>query len=67
MVGAPALAAGNSVTAYAVTRDQYGNFTGNGAAAWTLLNRTGGVVESDLVVAGDGQSATFTGHLQGPG
>jgi hypothetical protein len=50
---------------YAITRDALGNFIANVPATWALANNSGGVVNSDLVVAGDSQSATFTGHLAG--
>ena len=38
---------------------------GNVAATWSLTNRTAGVVDGDLVVAGDNLSATFTGRVPG--
>ena len=63
--GTASLAAGSSVTVYAITRDANGNFAGNPAAAWSLQSITGGVVSGDLVVSGDGKSATFTGHALG--
>jgi hypothetical protein len=59
------VAVGNSITFYAVTRDQYGNFVANVAASWSLVNRTGGVANSDIVPAEDGKSAVFTAHLLG--
>ena len=57
--------AGASVTVYAVTRDQYGNYLANTAGTWSLVNSTGGVVGGDLVPASDNKSAVFTGHLVG--
>ena len=48
-----------------ITRDADGNFVGNPSATWSLQSITGGVVSGDLVVSGDGKSATFTGHLLG--
>ncbi len=43
-----------------------GNFIANAAAArWSLTGAVGGVVNSDLVAAGDNKSAIFTGHLLG--
>jgi hypothetical protein len=59
------VASGASVTVYAISRDAAGNFAGNVAATWSLTNPTGGVVSSDLVSPGHGESATFTGHLSG--
>jgi hypothetical protein len=35
------------------------------ATSWSLQGATGGVVNGDLVPAGDNKSATFTGHLVG--
>jgi len=44
----------------------YGNFVSNVAAdTWSLPTETGGVVDGDLVAAGDLKSATFTGHHVG--
>ncbi len=59
------IAAGNSLNAYAIYRDAYGNFATNPPATWSLVNLTGGVIGGDLVPAGDTHSATFTGHLAG--
>ena len=66
-VSAPAqnVISGNSITIYAVTRDQYGNFVANAAGTWSLINKTGGVADSDLVVSGDKKSAVFSGNLAG--
>ena len=52
---------------YAVSRDASNNFVANEAASWSLIDRTGGVVNGDLVVAGDARSATFTGQAAGTG
>ena len=56
---------GISITNYAVARDANGLFAGNIFVAWLLVNVSGGVVAGDLVPAGDGKSATFTGHAPG--
>src|SRR5207244_3869455 len=64
-VGAQNVVAGSSVTGYAIERDSNGNFVANVAAAWSLVNKTGGVAGADLAPAGDNKSATFTGHLVG--
>lgn len=61
------MTSGNSVTVYAITRDQYGNFVANAAGTWSLINKTGGVASGDVVPAGDNKSALFTGHLVGTG
>jgi len=66
-IGAQTLAAGSTVTAYAVTRDVYGNFAGNPSVTWSLADITGGVVAGDLVASVDGASANFTGHVEGTG
>ncbi len=50
----------------AITRDGAGNFVENVAAdSWALILKTGGVVDGDLVAAGDNKSATMTGALVG--
>lgn len=59
------LNAGNTITAYAVERDNYDNFIQNVAAIWSLINVTGGANQSDLVPSGDLKSAILTGHLTG--
>ncbi|MFN2614678.1 MAG: beta strand repeat-containing protein, partial [Actinomycetota bacterium] len=65
VVAAQTLPAGSSITAYSITRDQYGNFVGNAGSTWSLVSKTGGVVDGDLVAATNGKSATFTGHSVG--
>ena len=65
LVPPQSITAGSSITAYAVTRDSSGNFIANIAATWSLQNKTGGVVNSDLAASGNGMSAVFTGHLTG--
>ena len=65
VVSARNITAGSSITVYAVTRDQYGNFVANAPGIWSLTNGTGGVVDGDLVPASDKKSALFTGHLPG--
>src|SRR5207244_10791329 len=58
--------AGNVLTVYSITRDFGGNFVANVAAdAWSLVSKTGGVVDGDLVAAGDNKSAVFTGRKGG--
>jgi hypothetical protein len=58
---------GTSFAAYAITRNSQGDFVANVAATWSLNPVSGGVVGTDFVAAGDGKSATFTGHLVGSG
>ncbi len=65
ILGAQNVTAGLNVTAFAIERDALNNFVANVPARWTLSNKTGGVVAGDLVVAADGKSAVFTGHLTG--
>jgi Tol biopolymer transport system component/DNA-binding beta-propeller fold protein YncE len=66
IVPAQNIAAGSSITVYAISRGAGGNFIENVAAdSWSLINKNGGVVDGDLVVAGGGKSAVFTGHLVG--
>lgn len=66
VVSAQNLTAGSSITVYAITRDASDNFIANVAAdAWSLQSKTGGVVDGDLVPAGDSKSAVMTGHLVG--
>jgi len=64
-VGATPVTSGSSATFYANTVDAYGNFIANVAATWSLTGRTAGVANGDLVAAGDGKSAVFTGALVG--
>jgi hypothetical protein len=65
VVAAQNVAAGSSVTGYAITRDSFGNFVANDPGAWSLVNITPGVVLGDLVAPGDNRSAVFTGHVVG--
>jgi len=65
VVPAQNLAAGGSLTVYAIARAANGAFVSNVAASWYLPTLTGGVANGDLVPAGDGRSATFTGHRVG--
>ena len=54
---------GNTVTGYAIVRNAGGTFIANTNASWSLINTTGGVIGTNLVVAGDSKSATFNGYL----
>jgi len=66
-IGARTVASGASFVGYAISRDASGNFVDNVAVTWILTDRTGGVVDSDLISSGDLRSATFTGHTAGTG
>ena len=65
VVPAQSITVGNSIMVYAVTRDQYDNFVANAAGTWSLVNKTSGIEDTDLVAAGNNKSATFTGHTAG--
>src|SRR5439155_3497107 len=66
VVPAQNVAAGSSIAVYSISRDMYGNFVSNVASdTWSLPTKTGGVVDGDLVAAGDLKSATFSGHVVG--
>ena len=67
VVSAQSLACTSSATGYAITRDVNNNFVANAAATWALINKTGSVVDGDLVPSGDSKSAVFTAHLLGTG
>ncbi|MFH5831260.1 invasin domain 3-containing protein [Halalkalibaculum sp. DA3122] len=64
-VAAQNLTAGNSITVYAISRDDGGNFIQNvDADSWSLTNKTG-LTANPLSVAGDNRSATFSSTLVG--
>jgi hypothetical protein len=65
VVGAQSLSSGSSLTAYAIERDQFNNFAGNVAVAWSLTGKSGGVLDGDLVANGDNKSAVLTGNIIG--
>jgi len=66
LLGTQNVSSGTSITVYAIARDDFDNFVSNAAgASWALLNRTGGVAESDLLPSADGRSATFSGAAVG--
>ena len=65
LVAAHNLAAGQTLTVYSITRDQYNNFVANAAGSWSLTGKTGGIADADLVPAGDNKSAIFTAHALG--
>jgi subtilisin family serine protease len=59
------LTVGARLKVYSITRDQYGNFVENAPAEWSLVDKTGGVTDEDLVPAEDGKSAILTGKKTG--
>ena len=66
IVGSQDMVSGNTLMAYGITRDQYNNFVGNPeGTSWSLINKTNGIGDTDLVPAGEGRSAVFTGHQSG--
>ncbi|TAK95123.1 MAG: hypothetical protein EPO07_15755, partial [Verrucomicrobia bacterium] len=67
IVAAQNVSSGSSITAYAIGRAADNSFMSNAPAVWSLVNKTGGVVDGDLVASGDSKSATFTAHLAGSG
>ncbi|TRZ49052.1 carboxypeptidase regulatory-like domain-containing protein, partial [bacterium] len=68
VLSARSIAQGATVTGYAIARDVSNNFIENTVAdSWSLPTKTGGVVDGDLVAAGDKKSAVFTGHVVGTG
>ena len=56
---------GGSRHVYSVYRDQFDNFVSNPAVTWSLINKTAGVADGDLVADEDGKGAVFTGNLVG--
>lgn len=66
LVAAQSFNIGTILTIYSITRDQYGNYLTNIAAdGWSLTGKTGGVIDTDLVIAADKKSAVFTAHSSG--
>ena len=63
-IGVQGVTAGSSFTAYAITRDAYGNYVANPSATWSLSNTSSGVAASDLSST-SGASTVCTGHLVG--
>lgn len=53
------ITAGNSLTVYAILRDQFGNFIENGESQWQLINASG-LDQNNLTIAGDGKSAIIS-------
>ncbi len=57
--------ASGAVTAYCIERDDMAAFVSNNACTWSLTNKTGSVVDGDLVPSMDFKSAVFTGNALG--
>jgi len=63
LVQPQSLAAGSSLTVYAIGRTAGGVFVENVAAdSWSIVDTTGDILAGDLVAAGDNKSAVMTGH-----
>lgn len=65
VVPAQTITAGNSITNYAIVRDEGGNFVANTVASWSAVNVVGGIGSGDFVAINGGKGAVFTGHLVG--
>jgi hypothetical protein len=59
VVPAQNLPSGNSIQVFAITRDAFDNFIANPNSTWSLVNKTGAVVDGDLVPTGGGAKADF--------
>ena len=59
------LTAGASTNVFAIVRDANGTFITNAPASWSLVNKTGGVVDGDLVAAGDNGAQRSQLHQSG--
>ncbi len=65
-LGTQSVSSGTSITVYAIARDPFDNYVSNvPATSWSLVSRTGGILESDLAPSADRRSATFTGGAVG--
>jgi hypothetical protein len=68
VVPAQNITAGNSLTVFSVSRDQFNNYVANTAAdSWSIINGTDGVTSADITPAGDSKSATFSSTDTGTG
>jgi hypothetical protein len=54
------ITSGTLLPVFAITRDQFDNFIANVNATWSLVNKTGSVMDGDLVPVGGGARANFT-------
>ncbi|MBO6571489.1 MAG: T9SS type A sorting domain-containing protein [Balneola sp.] len=68
VVAAQDLTAGNSLTVYSISRDQFGNFLSNVEAdTWSITNSTGDVESTDLTNQTNSTSTTLSSNLVGSG
>ncbi|MEP0005379.1 MAG: invasin domain 3-containing protein [Balneola sp.] len=68
VVAAQNLTAGNSLTVYSISRDQFGNFLSNVAAdTWSIVNSTGDVESTDLTNQTNSTTTTLSSNLVGSG
>ena len=54
-----------TLSLFAISRDAGGNFIETIPATWSLVDAEGDIVAGDLVPAGDGSNAVFTGNMMG--
>ena len=59
IIGTQNIAQNGTKNAFAIRRDSFGNFVDNPSVAWSLINKTGGVVDGDLSPS-SGPGTTFT-------
>jgi Bacterial Ig-like domain (group 1)/Bacterial Ig domain len=64
IIGTQNVAQNGTKSAFAIRRDGFGNFVDNATVAWSLINKTGSVVDGDLSPS-SGPSATFTATHSG--
>ena len=67
VVPAQSVVSGKAITVYAVARDASNNYIANVLADWTIVNKTGGVANSDLFVFAGQAFDVFTGGKVGTG
>ena len=67
VLAAQNLTAGNSLTAYSISRDQFNNFLANIAAdSWSITNPTNSL-DINATLSNNSQSATFSSNIVGTG
>ena len=59
IIGTQNIAQNGTKNAFAIRRDAFGNLVDNPSVAWSLVNKTGGVVDGDLAPS-SGPATTFT-------
>lgn len=65
LISAQGLVPAQTLTVYSISRDIVDAFVANVAATWSLTNKTGSVVNGDLVPSANTKSALFTAALNG--